>query len=803
MDISFKITPRILKNTQTLVRLYNTNLGFREKFDVLLTRPNVTFQGQPLTLYAWVISKISPRYYPQVKEVWESPEKVKDLLVEYYNDRKELSNLDKKIWELGKKEIPIQKGQAALNERIMATAALIENTPEGDPQKVRLMEEIRQQIREDLKTPPTKDVQIPQPEPEATISQPAIVERPTQLTSISEPEKPAPGTLPIKEPVSPESTSVIPEKFIPLTLPKTEDKTQAKDRPQKVAAEKKIFLPVAATPASAKLISKKPDSEPPKDIEITEENGVPQWTSPKTGKKYPLKVAGGSKAAVIPMQRPQALAPAPALPKIELPQTRDSLGQRLSALRRFQLPYPIQNFAKNTISFGSKFIIRNTPTVMSAAIGGVVGGALAGPAGIPAGLVGGGLFPKVIKSGVLQKGAASSVLKGAGGLAIKGAVGLSNPVGWAWLALSAPGVKTAVKYAMVAFLAIFALPVIMNLNKSQSLFPPYDTAYSAPLPPGEGTGDIDYLIPIRNTSVAPNNVKAQVLKSWPNAKLEFWDSIIQWSKTNGWNPAFVLTLWVEESGAQHYQGADPIGCTLGENISDPRQKLDASLSCLNKFLSAHFSAGYEDIMFSKFMCIYSEGHYPCVFNRNNFPAAIKDWYTIITGQPAPPTNYVASCPVPGGTISTPSYFANKSTGHCGGSYKYECNCGTTGRRAKAIDVPTNGQDVLLPSIDGKQVGWNLILKGYPVDAGEGGGVGHTFETKVGEDWWYLDILHMQQTGLNYGSTYTSGTAIGKSAAAHAHMTIGKNNQKKPTSPGLNPNTSDCDPGWLASDFLCQ
>ena len=81
MDISFKLTPRILKNTQRLVHLYNTNLNFREQFDVLLGRPNVTFQGQPLVAYAWVIYKISPHYYSQAKEVWESQEKIKDLII--------------------------------------------------------------------------------------------------------------------------------------------------------------------------------------------------------------------------------------------------------------------------------------------------------------------------------------------------------------------------------------------------------------------------------------------------------------------------------------------------------------------------------------------------------------------------------------------------------------------------------------------------------------------------------------------------------------------------------------------------
>lgn len=792
MDISFKITPRILKNTERLVRLYNTNLHFREQFDALLDRPRMNFQGQPLVVYAWVIYKISPRYYSQVKEVWESQENIKDLLVDYYHDRRELGNLDTRIQELGKTEAPIQKEIIAPDKGIMATAAQIEKTPEGDPQKVQLIDKVRQQINEDLKTPPETQSQPQETEPlqvQVTKEEPKVAQAISQSPVSKEPEI-----------ITAEPVPVIPEKFTPIVLPKTEDKLK------EIIAKKQAGIEIITSiPESIKLTSEQPNTEPAKDTEITEENGIPQWTSPKTGKRYPLKVAGGSEATAAPMQRPQI---------------KEDLGQKVSALKRFNLPYPVQNFAKNTISFGSRLIIRNTPIVISATIGGFVGGALAGPTGIPAGLIGGGLFPKVIKSGILQKGAPASVAKGAGKLALKGAISLSNPIGWAWLALSAPGVKTAVKYAVAAFLAIFALPVFINLNKSQSLFPPYDTAYSAPLPPGGGTGDINYLIPIRNTSVVPNNVKAQVLKSWPNAKLEFWDSIIQWSKTNGWNPAFVLTLWVEESGAQHYQDADPIGCTLGENISDPRQELDASLSCLNKFLSAHFSAGYEDTMFPKFMCIYSEGHYPCVFNRNNFPAAIKDWYTIITGsgliitpssspQPAPPINYVASCPVPNGEITCASYgkpysgtgvgawTANCAVdrtgngGHCNENYKTEvgiCNktVGDNGqliRTAKSIDITAVGGNkandpVYLPTIKGETLKW--YFKG-DVYAGAGFGWIRLFQSEsTPEGIWSIHLVHANEDSPHFnlnqpiGVNQAAATMFNLGRGTHIHVTVGLN-----------------------------
>lgn len=741
MDISFRLTPRLLKNTQTLVRLYNTNLHFREQFEALLSRPNVTFQGQPLAAYAWVIYKISPRYYSRAKEVWGSQERIKDLLVEYYHDRRELNNLERKIDNLGKTD----QISTPLSEGVLATAEQIEKTPEGDPKKVKLIEQIRQEIAEDLKTPPVEE----------TPTSPALKPEIPPSTA-QEPVGVKPETVVV------EPAPIIPEKTIAETLPKTV---------KEPGKEPKKQVQTPAQPTSTPKPIAEPKIIPGKTIETVKGPEIIEGR----GNKYPLKVAGGSEVATTTIPKPQVIS---ALPKIKIPDLKEGARQKLSALKNLQAPYPLQNFAKNTFSFGKRLVIRNTPIIISSTIGGFVGGALMGPPGITAGLVGGGLFPSIIKSGVWQKGATASVAKGAGKLAVKGALGLSNPVGWAWLALSTPGVKTAVKYAMIAFLALFALPIIMNLNKSQSLFPPYDTAYSAPLPagepPGGSMGDINYLIPVRDTSVAPRDVKAQILRSWPNAKTEFWDSIIEWSKTNGWNPAFVLTLWVEESGAQHFQNADPIGCTLGEDISDPRQKLDASLSCLNKFISAHFAAGYSDTMFPKFMCIYSEGHYPCTFNRNNFPAAIKDWYSIIAGlnliitpspspspQPVPISGLALSCPLGNNIAITCGSINNPSSNGCahGNPTRYQpcksppyasCpNGGHTDQLKAAIDVDLVGRNsanatVSLPLINNSSSQDWALVEG-PVFISSDWGYKAVYRTLYNNQEIKIDLTHINPT----------------------------------------------------------
>lgn len=158
----------------------------------------------------------------------------------------------------------------------------------------------------------------------------------------------------------------------------------------------------------------------------------------------------------------------------------------------------------------------------------------------------------------------------------------------------------------------------------------------------------------------------------------------------------------------------------------------------------------------------------------------------------------ASCPVVGGVISTHSYQADPVSGHCSGSYSYPCACGTDGRRAKAIDIQTNGNSVVLPTIEGQSVEWKLTTKDYPVSGGEGGGIGETFEATVGINTWYLDMLHLNPTSLSSGSTYPSGTSIGTTVIDHVHMTIGKN-LRGPVVAGTG---SDCDSGWLPSDFMC-
>lgn len=161
-----------------------------------------------------------------------------------------------------------------------------------------------------------------------------------------------------------------------------------------------------------------------------------------------------------------------------------------------------------------------------------------------------------------------------------------------------------------------------------------------------------------------------------------------------------------------------------------------------------------------------------------------------------------SCPIQGGRIVTSSYqdaTARGTVGHCTAGYDFKCSCEPgQSRRAKAIDIATDGKEAILPTITGQTVNWKLLTK-YSVNAFEGGGAGYTFEATVGAETWYLDMLHLKLTPLISGQSYPSGTAVAGSVISHVHATIGKN-LKGPVSAG---SSSDCDPGWLPSDFMCD
>jgi len=139
---------------------------------------------------------------------------------------------------------------------------------------------------------------------------------------------------------------------------------------------------------------------------------------------------------------------------------------------------------------------------------------------------------------------------------------------------------------------------------------------------------LNYYIDYRNSNIAiPEERKQavinQVLTSWPKSKIsENWSYVYDKAVSNGWNPAFVIALWIEESGASGLSAYD-LGC-LGGNRNDITSQLD----CL-------FNRPYANESFPTFMCMYSEGEDrpDCDFLINpNFPRNLGFWYYQLTGD---------------------------------------------------------------------------------------------------------------------------------------------------------------------------
>lgn len=690
MGEGWGITKRVLENTQALVKQYNTDPEFRERFDRYLPNPKVTYKNIPLKVFVRVITLISPKYQRYNKEVRQNAEKFKELLKIYYQDWREYGKFESSI-------------KATLSGQ---------PPPLLTPTEQQLFEKIEQ-------TPDVKEK--------------------NQLS----------------------------EKL----------NTQLDQRS------------VHSTPKESSV------QTPPKDVL------------------------------------------APASPTFHLPV---SLKE---TLRR-----PLLNFA----SFAKVQAIRHLPNLIGGVIGGVTGLGLTGsPLGLFTGGLGGGILPNILKLGggkaLLGKGALAASGIATGGITT--ALALAPDIASKAKSVS-KNVVIIVGSCIGALLLLFLPGLGFDLPGITSLLPPPELAESSSFYPGGTGGDIASCKFIRGAE----NPKAASFKS--NLLLSYFQEASQVSGVpivtlaafaRVESPSLVTKTDADlvnfdcatsDTGALGLMQLQPKG-TIGhdaaaiaqgssfigkqyedltrEDYCDPRKSVLMSTGFILKKMS-YFGYGNgtkwqpEWNNDRKAINTMVSGYYGCPADNLKYggpdPRKCEGpydygedvWTSVQSCQLAPPSQAaIASCPVPGGKITTPSYNANPQTGHCGGGYKFDCNCGTSGRRAKAIDIATNGKNVILPTINGQSVTWTLTTKGYPVNSGEGGGVGHLFSAQAGPDKWYLDMLHLEQTQLIEGQSYPSGTVVGKSAITHVHTTIGKN-LKERVVPG---SSSDCDSGWIPSDFMCN
>lgn len=151
------------------------------------------------------------------------------------------------------------------------------------------------------------------------------------------------------------------------------------------------------------------------------------------------------------------------------------------------------------------------------------------------------------------------------------------------------------------------------------------TPSSGPIAP---PSRLDYTISFRNSSVKPkSNAKNIIANKWSSSKEEYYDIIVSKSISRGWNPAFILALWAEET---HASDATKISCGGGGNGNanehlgcGPQtcKTIEQSLDCVfNNF------SNFENNQFKEFMMRYSGETSLDFINNPYFVKNIKYWY---------------------------------------------------------------------------------------------------------------------------------------------------------------------------------
>lgn len=170
-------------------------------------------------------------------------------------------------------------------------------------------------------------------------------------------------------------------------------------------------------------------------------------------------------------------------------------------------------------------------------------------------------------------------------------------------------------------------------------------AISGSAPTGEAApiaintpSDLDYTLPLRDKNIQPVDIRTTIKNFWPQAQIDNWPKIVDQAVANNWNPAVVLALWIEESGAQGESFySDALGCAPAQPTTD----INVSLKCLfNNF------SQFTNDQFPQFMAKYSGGAAENPFAINpNFPKNFKNWYSQLVPSGAGAITALAAVPI--------------------------------------------------------------------------------------------------------------------------------------------------------------
>lgn len=334
-----------------------------------------------------------------------------------------------------------------------------------------------------------------------------------------------------------------------------------------------------------------------------------------------------------------------------------------------------------------------------ALIGGIIGSIIPGLGTGVGALIGG-----VIGGFIGYNGGLGAMFSALGG-AVNGFFG-GLQLAASGVAGAATGIFGAI--ATGGILATSALIAVAGL-----IFGSLFTIIITPFQPSNG-GVLDYAIPIRNTGVTvtnPDEAKRIVLSEFPSAQLQYWDTIVSQSIQNNWNPAFVLTLWIEETGASHHTktsmgGGNATPVTNGHLGCAPKedQTINESLGCLFRNFDT-----YTNDQFETFMRRYSGEQATGPFVTNpNFPARVKKYYSLLV-----PNGIIAVTPVTFSPVTGPA----GRVFYCQGDPRWgdnsaSCGLGQAGCAPSSLAIALSSLGTILtpPQVDAifRQRGWRNV-----------------------------------------------------------------------------------------------
>lgn len=148
-------------------------------------------------------------------------------------------------------------------------------------------------------------------------------------------------------------------------------------------------------------------------------------------------------------------------------------------------------------------------------------------------------------------------------------------------------------------------------------------ADTAPPPVRQG---LTYTIPYRDTSISISPAKREsvineVLSTWPTSRIrELWDRVESEALRARINPAFMLAVWIEESGASNGSAQSDFGCFPNGDTSKT-VSFERSLACFVNFTADHPNDFAE---WTRYFC--GPQVTPICSNNPNFLTNLKIWY---------------------------------------------------------------------------------------------------------------------------------------------------------------------------------